>query len=505
MYAPNTPKSWLFSKAFRPNSSTPLQRTSPSRISALCDSQVAIWDGKLLESTSRASADPKNVDLRVADLEQLADLLLPGSLAASTLEDLCITGVLFVTKSLERALRQKTVPGNCRDPMGVRRNALGNSVGAKRVTISSEEVRRLEGELEGMKGEAEELENEQNEGRYLEALKALLEKVKSTCGLGGLRKLKLDVVVFRDPGRMRLKPAEGAMWPEVWNVAGRTFDIVTKAVSQSGIAVQEMDVFGERDSCAVQVFDLSNLTDEPGALAGLKTLSLSTSNRVRLDGRPSAMDSDPDDWDIRRRGGLIRGPPPAGNDDGDSSENFYNDEKNFLGIADWLKQLPELESLDLHSTHVPQAGLNRSHPGHEPSILRHIASLASLPKLKSLTLRGWSVDGDILLSLLKNSPNLQCLSLDQVALTSPTSAWVSILRYLSHPTMTISHLYLNNCFADSLRTYMRFWSGCPSHTEPTGGKDVDVDRPASGGRISVQQSQWRVERARAFGPMKVWN
>lgn len=473
----------------------------------------------------------KNVDLRVSDLEALADLLEPGSLAASTLEDLCISGVSFVTKSLERTLRQKTVPGDWADPMGVRRDALGNSIGAKRVAVSSEEeLRGLEAELERMKFELEELEVEQKEERDLEALKGLFEKVKANCGLKGLRRLKLDVVVFRDPERSRLEPAEGAMWPDVWKIAQRTLATVVKAVAECELGAEEFDVFGQRDSCAVQVFDLSNLSDELGAFGGLKSLSLSTSNRVRLGRLPNSMDLDPDDWDTRRRGGLIRRPDPARNPDDESNEADFTDERNLLGIARWLTQLPELESLDLHSTYVPEAGLDHSYPGHEPCVLRHIASQGPRPNLKNLVLRGWSVEGDILLCLLKNSPNLQSLSLDQVALTSPTSSWDSILDYLSRPTTSLAYLRLNNCFADSLRTYVRFWSDCPSRIEGTGDRGDDVDRPAAGGGNalevrgretiqkglkcrgndkwvvgSVQQSQWRVERARQFGPMRVWS
>src|SRR5262245_2296827 len=81
----------------------------------------------------------KNVELRKTNVEELgARLCEPG--VQRYLKHLTITGVLIVTKGLERIIREKTKPANLEHPCGMKRDMIGHRFSPQRDAASQSEV-----------------------------------------------------------------------------------------------------------------------------------------------------------------------------------------------------------------------------------------------------------------------------------------------------------------------------------------------------------------------------
>lgn len=193
--------------------------------------------------------------------------------------------------------------------------------------------------------------------------------------------------------------------------------------------------------------------------------------------------------------------------------------EDFLGIAAFLRQTPELEGLDLHMYNT-LAGP----PSAYDKVFMHIAKDVLLPKLRRLTLRGIRTTHDALLRFLRNHMDITVLDLREVHISGGT--WETILKQFQHmPKLSKLHLEnlwsgsehllnlkpANSMFDDGRRGPGYSYgtkNGTMVHTRDItleelrqeGGLKFLAIPGRSRGQGSRALMGWMVERAQAYGP-----
>jgi hypothetical protein len=404
----------------------------------------------------------KQVDLSVSSLEQTAARLSSLTFECP-LEHLTATGVLYVTEGLERIMREKTKPTDLEDPCAVRSDDIGNSKNSNRIPATQDDLADAESQLLEFKQNIREAEEERATGRDLDALAALLNLIRTSCKPKRLRTLALDVNIYREKSTA-LPPAVGTTWRRVWEKAEHVFSTSILAWKRSGITIEQLDVFSDIEACSVQSYAVARLLDriDTWTVRGLKALSLSVSNAaLPADNSRRVQDADPDDlWaqQINGVGQRHRGPPQAQEAYRAHRREIANQPINFTGPAEWLQRL----SLDLEGFHLRDYLVTNDFDTDSPStsrgraIMKQIAQRAPLPRLKKLTLRGFNIDLDSLMTILRNSPALESITLQDVTLYSSSNdghGWSTVFAHLTAPSSALSYIYLDNLFQDLPETH----------------------------------------------------
>ncbi|KAK4542977.1 hypothetical protein LTR36_005975 [Oleoguttula mirabilis] len=363
------------------------------------------------------------VDLRPHALQGLSEQLEAPDSIACNLENLTITGVLYITKSQEKILRLQTFPSDSTDVFGQRHDGLGNwtALQPKRKPAVANDLAQAEHELEVLKRWQGEVALERSTGSDLQSLMALFERIGKYGASGGLRSLKLNVVVVRFVGT-RVAPKDGGAWRPIWDYAAHLFAVTLHALARTSLRVERFDVYSEVEVCSVPGFDIASTLEhqasEPHAsdvplrnvLRSLKALSLSTSSRVVAPiGSAKRHEADPDD-EVLERPVLHRRQSIYTFSESDTHdlEAMIADPRSITSVAQLLHHTPDLEELDLHSYRLPwYDAQNFSLPEHTQAVFGCIVRIACLPLLKKLTLRGLSPRAEDLLSFLHASPGLQ--------------------------------------------------------------------------------------------------
>jgi len=433
----------------------------------------------------------KNVELRVSSLKELTGTLSePGP--QSQLEHLTVTGVLYVTKGLERVIREKTKPASLEDPCSMRRDDLGNNKRSERLPATLADLDAAVAQLSDFRCLVREAEEAQLAGKDVDAMVALFNVVRTCCKASRLTSLTLDVAVYREKSTI-LQPSVGTTWRHIWEVANYVFSTSVQAWKRSTIRILRLDVFSEIEACSIQAYDIAKLQDslDFGTLHGLKALALSLSNRVLpLNSHEIVQNADEDDQQLlEHRSGLStreRRRPI----DGQALQTFRDQctkmlstPMNVIGVANWLQQIPDLEELQLHNYLIINcAGSPIVNDGIK--VLEHVAKIAPLPKLKKLVLRGSKFDIKSIMTILRNSPDLESISLEETTLVASNGqGWETVFAHLTSPTFKFINIYLDNIF-DETRLSQNYIICCipgtsPKNTVSSGG--IASARPSAKG------------------------
>jgi hypothetical protein len=185
---------------------------------------------------------------------------------------------------------------------------------------------------------------------------------------------------------------------------------------------------------------MSKLDADNFALAGasIKNFAISLSTRVETDfGRIVA---------ARKQ---LQGADRAFHDAFGSSTGLYQDddppaiaEENYPGVAQLLKQMPNLEALDLHLRNALK-GMAKSYD----QVFAAIAHDVHLPSLEQCILRGLITNEESLLQFLQKHPQITQLDLREINLTS--GSWDSIFKHLSE-SPALKSLRLSSLWAENL-------------------------------------------------------
>lgn len=443
----------------------------------------------------------KNVELRKSNLEELGALLCePG--VQQYLEHLTITGVLMVTKGLERIIRERTKPANLEDPCCLRHDRIGNRSNVQRVAASLSEVKDAMSQLSDFKRQIDAIDTERAAGHDSTALADLFEIIKTHCKAAGLKCLTLNLVVRREQTTL-LSPAVGASFRPVWEAAQHVLSVSLQAWQRSAIRIERLDVFSETEACGVQTCTfaaLQNHIDFKKLFTGLKSLSLSISNRLLpLSPAEQLRDADRDE---ERPGGLFpvliaRQTPVALREE---RMRLLNDPDNTTGLADCLRRTTSLEELLIHNYWIINS-FDTSAPAltGRKTLLEYAADNSPLPNLRNLSLRSADIEIGALLTLLTNSPRLKSLTMREVTLTPWNGqSWGTVFAHVTSHEAELTHVYFDNLFEETELQHSYVICFTPG-TEP--GYSISTGEDASARFERLKLQCWDFWRPSANG----WN
>ncbi|KAF2803549.1 uncharacterized protein BDZ99DRAFT_453245 [Mytilinidion resinicola] len=450
----------------------------------------------------------KNVELRKSNVEELgARLCEPG--VQKYLEHLTITGVLIVTKGLERIIREKTKPANLEDPCGMRRDMIGNRSNPQRVAASQSEVIDAESQLSDFKRQIHTVDIERTAGHDSSALADLFQIIKTHCKAAGLKSLTLDLVVRREQTTF-LSPAVGAPFRQVWETAQHVLSVSLQAWHRSAIRIERLDVFSETEACGVQACTFAALQNQIDFknLYGLRALSLSISNRMLpLSASEQIRDADTDEERPDERPSIMRenGHPYANAQQThvalrEERMRLLNDPDNITGLADWLRRTTSLEELFIRNYWVLNS-FDTSAPAlaGRKALVGYLAESVPLPNLRNLILRSADIEIGALLTLLRNSPRLKSLAMREVTLTASNGqSWRTVFAHITSHGAELTHVYFDNLFEETEQQHSYVTCFTPG-TEP--GYSISSGEDGSARLRRLGLVQWDFCRPSANG----WN
>ncbi|KAH4113933.1 hypothetical protein HBI25_137710 [Parastagonospora nodorum] len=457
----------------------------------------------------------KNVELRKASLNDLeARLRSPG--VHQYLRHLTVTGVLLITKGLERIIREKTKPVNPEDPCGLAHDSIGNQSNYRRTPASDSEVADAESQLAHLETQIRIEDAERSAGHDLEALADLLRTVKTHCKLAALESLTLDLVVRRDL-TTSLSPALGAPLRQVWEAAQHVLCVSIQAWHRSDIMIERLHIFSETESCGVQAYAFAALQSQIDfrIFGGLKALTLSISDRllppsVRAQSRMADRD---EERPILTREQRLRMRAERDQRENDlqaqtaleeaRARTMMKDPDNINGLSVLLQHTTNLEELHVHhyrSLFSPET--------FDPSLfgtralLENLAHSAPLPNLRRLSFLNVDVDVSSLLMMLKNSPRLTSLELRLVKIAVHGGRSMrTLFDYITSRGANLTHVYLDNIFEASEQGHLYITCFTPG-TTPGYSITNDEERSARLERLGLLgNNEWDLFRPSANG----WN
>ena len=498
-----------------PNAMAPtLETWPPETIETLC-THLPLPDLCALRLTSKALSGPvtqdtfksyyrvKHLDAAPCALAAFAQVTARPRSLAHEVRELVLCGVAVSTAELEKVVKERA--------RWVSEGAGGPIFAATQHRLSDDEVVKAEEDLKGLKEKEAELRVFFEGGQAGELLAQAFRNLARFGKGGGLKKLRLEVVVLQEGVESRQQPIETRSKDVVWRAAETAFGVVVAGLAGSGMGVEEFDLFCGQRHCSLSPRALGCAGRLSGdglekALVGLRSLSLS------LSADPSAAK------DSESSGG--------GNDnDEDSSADDKRDNERRIELAHVLSLCPHLEHLHLHWFRLLSAGAKDQTAEH---LLQPVAQQQTASNLQSLTIRGFHCKAPTLLGILQNAP-LQTLHLENIILDAETPAgdsddpaqhppyteqWQPIFTHLTRPFTTLTSLHFDDLwghdllhFKDSAKGLKFPWS------EPTEGgpmlerngkeevrREIEVVYPGGVPLGSQEAYRWRMERKREFGP-----
>ncbi|KAI4094902.1 MAG: hypothetical protein LQ348_006638 [Seirophora lacunosa] len=246
---------------------------------------------------------------------------------------------------------------------------------------------------------------------------------------GKLNTLAVEPAVSR--GRANHELASSVHeWYTIWIRAAQVYRTVMLSVARSGVAISNLHIYTSRASqrCSVPTWDINKhipalLSAKFGRSAEhIKTISLSISTKVETDCQKIA--------EARaklcetNRAYYQAGLAPSAGLRFDNNPAAVVAEGNFPGVARLLKQMPNLQRLDLHLYRTLWKGADSYAKVFSCLVEEEVV----LPSLRQCKLRGLYCDETSLLAFLRAHPNIATLELRSVKLVS--GAWRPIFARL---------------------------------------------------------------------------
>ncbi|KAL8942969.1 MAG: hypothetical protein Q9211_001170 [Gyalolechia sp. 1 TL-2023] len=256
-------------------------------------------------------------------------------------------------------------------------------------------------------------------------------------------------------------------WERAWVRTARVYRVVTQAIAYSGVIVAALHIYRDSQQWSIATWDIDpHIPTFEGANLGraavsIKNISLGVSTNAETDDEP-----------IERNRIELSGVDRAFYEDGltryihwvPSNEAPTVAEENYPGVARLLKQMPNLERLDLRL--YRRLG---NHPTSYVKLFSYIVNEVVLRSLRHCTLQGIYVNELLLLTFLRTHPGLETLQLREVHLLS--GSWEKIFAHFC-AMPSLQEVTLQNIWAPGLRLI----SLAPKHL-PT--ISVDDDNPTA--------------------------
>lgn len=364
----------------------------------------------------------QETDLTFQSLDGLFDLASYPVLSQAV-KHVTITATVFDTTELESKLQT-------RHKVVVERN--GYIYSKKTIKCTEDDLTEAQTDLDWLR-EKIDLREKEDTASVTASLSRVLRQ------FGKLRTLKIDALVLKGKDK-RILPSAFQEWSPVFIRASEVYRIATSAVAQSKVNLEYLTVYRFVSKCGVPSFDITahmeTLESEGFAEAGaqIKNFALQFSTRTETDIAK-----------IRAEREQLQGADRAFHDAMGSTTGLYKaeateatTEENFPGIARLLKQMPNLEALDLHLRNTLRGSANRYF-----RIFTIIADEVRFVSLEQCFIRGLYATEASLLRFLGNHPKLNHIELLDVRLIE--GSWDPVLKQLTQmPSLT--RLLLSNLF-----------------------------------------------------------
>jgi len=358
---------------------------------------------KVTQGRYKSAFRTKHVDVTEGALRALSDMTQPGWLGCQV-QHLVVVGIVYNTKLLESKVRKLMKQFESEDE--VEEEDSENESKEEEISKAEEDIRILQ-----------QRQNDYTQfhesGMDVKLLSEAFSNIMANSKNKRLPSLSLEVVVYREDSEQRILPLAGGSWKFIWKSAAVTFHTTMRALATSGLLVDQLNIYNDPklQRCSLACDELAILESVPHdlvtPLASLKSLSLSFSEQIffysKRDAERSQDPTEVIDWaesDVEKNS--------------DEEEAEAADERNYIGIAKLLQLTHQLEELKLH-----QYTLGRS-PSVRPyweRPLQRIAEHASVMNLHRLELRGLSVHGKDLLTLVQRA-GVRKLSMTCVSMSS---------------------------------------------------------------------------------------
>lgn len=350
----------------------------------------------------------KHVHMTKENLESFVEQTGPGRLGC-LVEHVTLTGVAVDTQLLGEILQTKT-------------RWVTKSHGSVQYHCTPAKLLKVEADLKGLKALQTEQAYLRDNGESVALLAEAFRNIASNGKLGLLPHLTLDVAVYLQNAETRQLPAAGGDWGRISQAAADCFHMTMSSLAKSKLLSTRLDIFGSASRCSLGCGELYQLGSYDSLLApamsGIKSLSLSLSNRHLVD---SGEQSDDEEIEV-----------------------ISSIKSDSSALLDFLALMPQLEDLNLHwfTTYQPRTReevLFNSGRFHGRS--EHVR----LTVLTKCSLRGIFLSERGLLAFLQRVPVTR-LMLEEIHMVE--GSFTPVFEYCTSEEAKMEYLWLNYLWQD---------------------------------------------------------
>ncbi|GIZ44701.1 hypothetical protein CKM354_000789200 [Cercospora kikuchii] len=438
----------------------PLLDELPSEVFEEINVQLQLYDLNILRLVSRRIAHlatqkhfgtflrHKYVEITRPALEFMVELTTKGRIGCFV-EQLTLVGVVYNTALLEHQLAKTT-------RTSVKRIDLARRIPYMPEQPCSEaELAHAAEEIQLLRAKRAGFASFLGAGDAVKLLTRILLNLAARPQQPGLKRISIDVVVYREHSKIPEDMSQRPGWTSVWHKAAETFQTLMLALDAVSIRVQELKIFCNDFSgnCSLQCVELSRCDWQTNGIAiafvNLEALSISVSDRILNETR----------YDVSSTGDLIERLAAAPSTikllpNLETLKTQATDGANFSGLGALLNVCKGLKQLDLRRCEIRRS--RRELDNYEIlSFLQHLTQAVHLPTLRVLALRNLDASEPDLLSFLKRHAIKQ-LTLQKFGLASG-SQWSAIFDYLTSKDAGLETLHLEDIFQN--RFHVQFCTG----------------------------------------------
>ncbi|KAF2170819.1 hypothetical protein M409DRAFT_18792 [Zasmidium cellare ATCC 36951] len=387
------------------------------------------------QDTFRSFFRAKHVDLIKSDLSSFVRLTSHNGLGCRV-EDLTLVGVVYnpfalqnIVKNGYRYARKKELAEN-------------HQLQGRRLSCTEVEISKARGDLETMnrrQAEDEDLQRQASDVLLLRDAFTNLAMQKRS----GLRKLSLEVMVYRDDMATKLPPSDVKCWKWIIEAASRVFQITFSCLRDTQVPIHLLDIFHKKPvslACSMPCETLSpfdfNVPTFAPVFSGLKTMLISVSDPIVCGDEYQAQGcGDPEqhlDFAlVNQKRDLV--PLRA----------RIQDETSYSNFTKMLQLCQELLELDL-SGYVLLSTVHDLEDRKETmraQYMHYMSRMPPLPHLRKLRLAGLPVNDHELVNFLKNhSTRLRDVELNNVSIERGSFKPVFYCLTGKHMSLEVIHL-----------------------------------------------------------------
>ncbi|QKX60906.1 uncharacterized protein TRUGW13939_08052 [Talaromyces rugulosus] len=263
---------------------------------------------------------------------------------------------------------------------------------------------------------------------------------------GGLKSIILSVQGRDDSGDI-IPSKKVHEWKLVWQTASQTFKIACRALADSALHVERLDVFASITRCSLacnKIAPVLDYTNMSRALANLTSVSLSLSHHI---GDDLGSDSESESFDSIGH-----------------SQRYTSDIRRFLELCS------HLETLELHWYNLPRKSNQIEAQKEERHFFNEIVKLDRLSQIRHCRLYGTDTNEAALVSFCKQATQLCSLTLEYIHLTEGKYEYV--FNCLANQLPNLDYLHLGDLYEQRVIYFDDPGTARFSYTSGSNGPEV---------------------------------